>query len=129
MWYWLAALSLVAFGLLGALSIGMPFLVVGLVLLVLGPVRRRPMIFWPVLLAVVGGLLAYLSLVPMFCTITSELGASDGGTVCRNLIGQRFEGGEGFRPSFEPARHAALVVGVVAGLGTVVLQRLARRGR
>jgi hypothetical protein len=51
--YWITSLGLIAFGFLGMFSIGRPFFLVGLAMLVLGPVRRRPMIFWPSLLAVV----------------------------------------------------------------------------
>lgn len=117
--YWLIALTLIAFGMIAALSIGAPFFVVGVVLLVLGPFRRRPLVFWPVLLAVVSGILAYVLLVPMFCTVTSELGAS-GETICRNLAGQRWVGGEAFSPPFEPARSASIVVAVVVGVACLL---------
>ena len=53
MGYWITSLALIAFGFLGAFSIGRPFFLVGLSMLVLGPLRRRPALFWPPLLAVV----------------------------------------------------------------------------
>lgn len=118
-------LGLVAFGIAAMLSIGPPFLVLGLTLLVLGPFRRTRLVFWPALLAIVGGLVAYVALVPMVCTLTSQLGES-GETVCRNLIGQRFVGGKGFVPSSDFARNAALAVAAAAGVSTAVIVRARR---
>ena len=46
--YWIAAVTLVVLGFLGAFSIGGPFLMLGVAMLALGPFRHRPRIFWPV---------------------------------------------------------------------------------
>jgi len=44
--YRIAALILIVLGLLAILSIGPLLLLVGLAMLVLGPVRGRPVVFW-----------------------------------------------------------------------------------
>ena len=75
MGYWIASLGLIAFGFLGALSIGRPFFLVGLAMLVLGPVRRHPALFWPPLLAVVAYNVGYWAVAPLYCTATGLLTA------------------------------------------------------
>jgi hypothetical protein len=70
--YWITSLGLIAFGFLGMFSIGRPFFLVGLAMLVLGPVRRRPMIFWPSLLAVVAYNVGYWAVAPLHCTDERE---------------------------------------------------------
>ena len=51
--YLALALTLIVVGFIAAFSIGRPFFVVGFTLLLLGPVRHRPMLFWPLLVGVV----------------------------------------------------------------------------
>ena len=53
-WYTALVLALIAFGMLGIMSIGFPFLLVGLTLAALRTYRHRPGVFWPVLALVVG---------------------------------------------------------------------------
>lgn len=72
--YWIAALLLVAFGFVTGFSIGPPFLVVGLALLILGPVRRWPRLLWPPLVGVVACILGVVLFVPLTCTATADVG-------------------------------------------------------
>jgi hypothetical protein len=58
------AIALVLFGVAGVLSIGMPFLLTGLVMLSLLPWRRRRDILWPSLASVWGLTLGYLLMTP-----------------------------------------------------------------
>jgi hypothetical protein len=53
MTYWILSLALVSFGVIAALSIGRPFMLIGLTMLLLGRWRHRPAIFWPPLLAMI----------------------------------------------------------------------------
>ena len=53
MGYWVATFGLIVFGVIAMFSIGRPFLLVGLAMLVLGPLRTRPIWFWPPLAAVI----------------------------------------------------------------------------
>ena len=50
--YWVLVAVLVVFGVLGMFSIGAPFLITGITLAGVSPVRNRPRVFWPVLLAI-----------------------------------------------------------------------------
>jgi hypothetical protein len=122
MGYWITSLGLIALGFLGALSIGRPFFLVGLAMLVLGPVRRRPMIFWPPLLAVV----AYNVL---YCTATEAVG-SPSTTTCSNVLGINYSGSGLYNPSLDPANMAGLLLaGVVfvGGLVAIILKRHSER--
>jgi len=120
--YWIMSLSLIGFGFLGILSVGRPFLLAGLALLVLGPVRKRPALFWPPLAAVVAWNVAFLTIAPGMCTATQTIGTmpSDGSgestTVCSNLLGMIYRGSGIYNPSLEPANQAALVVEVLTSV-------------
>ena len=116
--YWILTLCLVTFGFLGALSIGRPFLVVGIALLILAPFRKRPRLFWPPLAAVVAYNAAWWTVVPMQCTTTQAIGEV-GRTVCTSILGSTQEGPGVFNPSFEPANQAAFVAACIAGLAAL----------
>ncbi|CAN5637003.1 hypothetical protein BH23CHL8_BH23CHL8_12510 [soil metagenome] len=89
--YWALSLALVAFGFIAGFSIGQPFFLIGLAMLVLGAFRHRALVFWPAMLAVVAYNIAYWAIAPLGCTSTIT---SDGGgrTVCSNLLGLPYEG-------------------------------------
>ena len=62
-----------AFGFVAGFSIGPPFLIIGLAMLVLGPLRRWPRPNWPPLVGVVAFWVGYLLVVPLQCTSNSTL--------------------------------------------------------
>jgi hypothetical protein len=130
--YWLAALVLIGFGFVAGFSIGAPFLLVGLALLVLGPFRGRPRLFWPGLLAVIGFVLGVAFVIPLSCEATSALG-QDSYTVCRSIGGQTWAGfglynapPEAFSLAVLAGLAAASVAAVVT-LGWVVLKQRTHR--
>jgi hypothetical protein len=136
--YWITSLALVVFGFLTGFSIGQPFLLVGLALIVLGPFRRRPRIFWPALLAVIAFDVGYWAVVPFSCTASAGVGASatsatsattatTATTVCSSLIGLRYSG----ESVYDPSRLPALAVGLLlAGVvGSAVFALLTWQGR
>ena len=86
MGYWITSLILVAFGLAGAMTIGRPFFLVGIVMLVLGRVRHRPRVFWPPLLGLVAYNVTFWTITPFYCSATSAVGG-DSSTTCSSLIG------------------------------------------
>lgn len=114
--YWLLTAFLIVFGVIAGFSIGQPFLLVGLVLALLAPFRRRPIVFWPILLAVVGFDVGYWAVAPLACTATTVLDssgtASAGTTVCTSLIGLRYEGTGAYSPPLLPGILAGVVVGL-----------------
>jgi hypothetical protein len=131
MTYWIVAAVLVVFGFITGFTIGQPFLVVGLVMLGLGPVRNRPLVFWPPLLGVIAYNVVYMAIAPFSCTSGFLLDSNGVGTatatVCTSLIGLRY-GGEGVvNPSLLPAVVVGLVAGVLVGLLTFAVLR-SRRG-
>ena len=90
MGYWIASVSLIAFGFLAMFSIGRPFFLVGVAMLVLGPLRSRPVLFWPPMVAVIAYNVGYWVVAPIYCTATQDaVGAS---TTCLSLIGMGYEG-------------------------------------
>jgi len=135
--YWIASLVLLAFGVVAMFSIGRPFLLVGLAMLVLGPLRKRPVFFWPPFAAVVAWNVAFMAIAPSVCTATQTIGAVDQGggsgessTVCTSLIGITYRGSGIYNPSLEPANQAALLAAVVTFvLILVVAIALRRAGR
>ena len=114
--YWLTSLALIVFGFLGSFSIGRPFLLVGLAMLVLGVFRNRPMVFWPPMLAVIAYNIVYWAVAPFSCSASETVGGTSH-TVCSSLIGLRFEGQGNYNPSLTPATLAGLLL---AGLVLVV---------
>jgi hypothetical protein len=61
----------IIFGFLGILSIGVPFLVLGIALVVLSPYRARPVIFWPPLVVIVVFFVAFILTAPLYCSVSS----------------------------------------------------------
>jgi hypothetical protein len=119
MGYWIASLGLIAFGFLGALSIGRPFFLVGLAMLVLGPVRRRPALFWPPLLAVIAYNVGYWAVAPLYCTATEAVGGPSS-TTCSSVLGINYSGSGTYNPSGDPANMAGLLLAAVVFVGVLV---------
>src|SRR5947208_3149953 len=122
MTYWIVCLALIIFGFLTGFSIGQPFLLVGLTLLVLRPFRKRPLIFIPTLAAVIAYNLGYWAVAPITCVAGSATsGAST--TVCSSLIGLRYSGEGIYNPSLLPAVGVGLLAAGLTALVAVVLLR------
>lgn len=126
MGYWMTSLGLIAFGVVGMFSIGRPFFLVGLAMLVLGPLRSRPTLYWPPLVAVIAYNAGYWAVVPLSCTATQAVGGAST-TVCSSLLGFTWSGSGIYNPSLEPAHQAGLLLAVVAFV--VVLAALLWKGR
>jgi len=117
--YWIAALFLVAFGFVTGFSIGPPFLLVGLALLVLGPLRRWPRLFWPPLAGVLTFILGVVLFTALSCTATGEVGQISS-TVCTSILGPTWSGSGLYNPPPE-AFASALRAGVGAGVGAAIV--------
>jgi hypothetical protein len=123
--YWAASIGLIAFGVVAMFSIGRPFLLVGLAMLILGPLRRRPVLFWPPLAAVIAYNVGYWAVAPLTCTATEAAGGTST-TTCSSLIGIGYSGSGIYNPSLDPANQAGLVLAVIAFvvvLATLLWQR------
>ena len=128
-WAYVAlAVGLVLFGFVGLFSIGAPFLLTGLAMLVCFPWRRRPDILWPTLSGVWGLTLGYILVAPLSCTSsnaatatpTGSVSSTMGTTTCSGLL-LDYSGG----PSYNPPLLPALLVGLTMAAASVVLVRMA----
>ena len=114
MTYWITAVALLLFGFITGFSIGQPIFAVGLAMLVLGPVRHRPRLFWPPMSGVMAFYLGYLAIAPFTCNATAPAGGVST-TVCSSLIGIRYSGTGIYNPSLLPGQIAGLAIaGVTA---------------
>jgi hypothetical protein len=126
--YWITSLALIGFGILGAASIGQPFFLVGLAMVLLGAFRGRPLIFWPPLLAVIAYNLAFLAVAPFYCTASSTVGRT-ATTVCSSLIGLRYTGEGIYNPSLMPAVWVGLTFAGLTAIAVLVFLLWKRRTR
>jgi hypothetical protein len=135
--YWLLAGLLIGFGGLSIFSIGIPFLVFGLALLVLAPFRGISWRFWPPLAGIAFFFLGYVLAAPLGCTTTTgartprgTLAPISDHTVCTNVLGLDYSGGGGYRPSLLPALAASLAGAVaVWALSRFLIRRRQRAGK
>ena len=133
MGYWITAALLVVFGFLTGYSIGAPFLLLGLVMVVVGPVRRRARIFWPAMVVVPAFTLGYVLVAPLTCTASAGVsaGATAGAgdlstTTCTSLLGGPYAGTGVYNPPLEPALRVGVAVAGGAAIVTFVLISLGR---
>jgi hypothetical protein len=108
------AAVLIVFGILAGFSIGQPFLLLGIGLLILYPCRLRRRVFWPLLIGLVAFLTGMTLVTPMWCTAVSIPGGPSQ-TVCTNVLGFTWSGAGLYNPPPE-ARVLAALVGLIAGL-------------
>ena len=130
--YWVLVAVLVVFGALGMFTIGAPFLITGVTLAVLAPVRNRPRVFWPVVLGVVGFFLGYVLVAPVYCSQSESFTSGDvvetvNPTLCRSLIGITYSGTGNYNPPLAPGFAAGIAVGGLSALGAWLFVR-ARSG-
>lgn len=119
--YWGVVLLLALFGVIASATIGLPFLLLAVALIVLAPWRHRRRVFWPGLAAVGGFIAAFVVVTPLSCTTTAEFQRaneeqprSTGFTDCTNLIGIDYSGAAGYQPSRLPAFGVALAAAATA---------------
>lgn len=135
MGYWIVSLGLIAFGIVSAMSIGLPFLLIGLALLVLSPIRHRPLAFWPIFLGFVSFNLASLLIEPFYCSATSVIGGGSSQTTCSSLTGIPWPadaaGAGASANAFAVATGISVLIGVavfVVSLAWLYIERAKRHG-
>ena len=130
MTYWLVAVGLTVFGFLAGFSIGGPFLIVGVAMVLLGPVRGRTQVFWPLFVGVVAFVVGMSLTVPLTCEATgTDSGASS--TVCRSLLGATWSGQGVYNPPAEAFTFgvtAGAVSALAAMIATMIWLRIRARG-
>jgi hypothetical protein len=125
------ALVLLVFGFLTGFSIGAPFFILGLGLLILHPFRSHRRVYWPVLVGLVAFLAGTALVIPMWCTASGVPGGGSA-TVCSSIIGMTWSGSGVYNPPPE-ARNLAIAVGIGAGavalITTWLVLTLRQKGR
>jgi hypothetical protein len=140
--YVLTALALILFGIAGLFSIGAPFFLTGLVMLICFPWRRDRAVLVPALSAVWGFTIGYILVAPLGCS-SSAFGPPERahplgmgvlavgqalvrrGTVCNGVLFD-YSGGGSYSPPLLPALIAGLAAGLIVA---IVVRRLLRRGK
>jgi len=124
--YFGLAIALCAVGLVAILSIGAPFFLTGIAMLVVSPWRGRKDVLWPVVAAPWAFTVTYVLLAPLSCTSTVSIGPLLSRTECTNILGIDYSGSGSYQPPLLPALLAGLIVAVFTFL---VLRRLLARRR
>ena len=113
MGYWALAVGLITFGVLGMFSIGLPFFIVGVTMLVLGRLRHRSRLFWPPLFAVIGYVVGYWAVLPTMCAATAGY-SGPSTTTCSSLIGVQYGEAEAYNLARDLAQQSGIVLGAIA---------------
>ena len=124
--YFAIGITLCALGFVAIFSIGAPFFLTGIAMLVASPWRGRRQIVVPVVAAPWAFTLTYVLLAPLSCTSTPSTGPLLTRTECSNVLGIDYSGGGAYDPPLLPALLAGLVA---AGLTVAALRRLLARRR
>jgi len=126
--YWTITVVLIAFGTLGLLSIGFPFLLLGIALAIVSQRRHETGLVAGVVAAAVGFSVGYILIAPLTCSTSASSADPVEHTVCSNILGIDYSGAGSYDPSLLPALIAGLVVALLAALGARWLaRRLAAR--
>jgi hypothetical protein len=122
--YFAVAIALCAFGVVGILSIGAPFLLTGATMLIVSPWRTRRSVLWPALAAPWAFTVTYVLLAPLTCSSSSTIGPLLPRTDCTNVLGIDYSGVGAYQPPLLPAFAAGVVVALLVSFA---LRRLLAR--
>jgi len=120
--YWLIAAVLIVFGFITGFSIGPPFLLFGLAMLVAAPVRRWPRIFWPILSVVPAFTLGFALSAPLTCTAVGTPGQANQ-VSCMSILGGPYVGTGIYNPPLDPAIRIGALAAVIAAVATYLVVR------
>jgi hypothetical protein len=121
MGYWAASMALIAFGTLGLMSIGLPFLMIGLAMLLLGRVRHRTLVYWPIMLGLIAYNVALWAIMPAYCSASfTPVGGSSAAT-CSSLIGIPWPDDATGMNVTPAAFEISNIIAVVVGLAVVAI--------
>jgi hypothetical protein len=112
------------------LSIGAPFLLLGIMLALLFPWRTRRGALATGLAVILGLVVGYVLVAPLGCTGTASMSVSIIGevrsesiTICNNILGITYEGSGTYNPGLVPALLAGIALATIAGVMTAWLYR------
>jgi hypothetical protein len=122
--YWALVVFLIGSGFLGLLSVGLPFLLLGITLAILSQRRHETGVVASGVAAIVGFTTGYILVAPLGCTTSGGVPGSTPHTVCGNILGIDYSGTGVYNPSLLPGLSAGLILAVLFAIGT---GRLVRR--
>jgi hypothetical protein len=126
--YWAFVVFLIVFGFLGLLSIGLPFLLLGITLAILSERRDETGVIAAGVAAVLGFAIGYILVAPLGCTSSSAAPGSISHTVCSNILGIDYSGTGIYNPSLLPGLIAGLIMAVLfANVTWWLIRRIASR--
>lgn len=127
--YWGLVVFLIVFGFLGLLSIGFPFLLLGITLAILSQRRHEPGVIPAGVAAIVGFTVGYILVAPLGCTSSGGAPGSIFHTVCSNIVGIDYSGAGIYNPSLLPGLLAGILAAVAFALGARWVARRIAAGR
>jgi membrane-bound ClpP family serine protease len=127
--YWALVVFLIAYGFLGLLSVGLPFLLLGITLAILSQRRHETGVIAAGVASIVGFTLGYLLVAPLGCTTSASSAQPVAHTVCTNILGIDYSGAGIYSPSLVPGLLAGIVVAVAFALGARWVARRIAPGR
>lgn len=127
--YWVLVVILIGLGSLGLLSIGLPFLLLGITLAILSQRRHETGVVAAGVAAIVGFTLGYVLAAPLSCTSSGDGTGSISHTFCSNILGINYSGMGLYSQSLAPGLLAGIVVAVAFALGTRWIARRITAGR
>ena len=132
--YWMLAFVSIAFGVVAIFSIGLPFVVLGLLLVILGPFRTKRLVFWPALAGAILAIVGWMGTTPLSCKTSVGIqlllergrdvaeGSTEGRTTCDRLLLPDAVGAD------EPSAWPSIATGLALGLvGATVTRTVLRR--
>ena len=117
------AILLIGFGILSGFSIGLPFFILGIVMVLVWPLRRRRPLFESLIVGTLAFVIVGVLAAPLGCTSTESTSGIGDHTNCDNLLGLRYEGTTGYVAPLWPALIAGAAAGVLAGSISYLLRR------
>jgi hypothetical protein len=123
--YWMLAAVLIVLGFLGAFTIGVPFLLSGVAMVLAGASGRGREVLWPALAGVWAFVLGYVLVAPFGCTSTAATAGSGdlSRTSCTNVLGIDHSGAGFYQAPLLPAALFGLALAAIAAAGTYLLLR------
>lgn len=115
--YWALIVLLIGFGFLGLLSIGFPFLLLGITLAILSQRRHETGVIVAGVAAIFGFTLGYILVAPLGCTGSGTPTGAISHTVCTNILGIDYSGVGTYNPSLVPGLLVGILVAVAFAWG------------
>ena len=115
--YWTLVVVLIGFGVLGILTIGLPFLLFGLMLAIVSQRRHETGVVAAGVGAIVGFMVGYILVGPTSCTSNVNSVDAIEHQVCTSILGVGYSG----------TSDSGMILGLIAGLVVAVLFALGAR--